>query len=1132
MNACTIIAKNYLPQARVLAKSFRRHHPDGRFVVLVLDEIEGWFDPSQEPFETLTAAELDLPEFGPMASAYDVLEMSTAVKPWLLRQLLGDDDHVIYLDPDIQIFGSCEEVADLARTYSMVLTPHNVAPMPRDGLRPTEGDILIAGAYNLGFLGLGYGEATDEFLTWWSERLLHDCIVDVARGYFVDQRWIDLVPGMIPGVWVLRDPGYNVAYWNLYSRRLAVNGNGGLTVNDLPLRFFHYSGYDPDRPDELSRHQNRVRLVDEPVIKQLCDDYAAALRAEGFDDAKRWPYGYARTASGLQLDRVLRRLYADGLRQGALTESVFDAEGERRFRDWARGPAGDDADPRVNRWMRAMHEARPDLQAAFPVLHSGPADQFLNWLSVHGAREFGEAMAAFGPDPATAPAPAAKGRPAIHLERGVNVVGYLSSELGVGEVGRQVVGALDANGVPLLPIRLVAEASRQGHEFAHVGAMRAPFSVNLLCVNADQTPIVCEQAGPEFFAGRHTIGWWWWEASTFPQEWHDAFRYVDEVWAGSRFVAEAIEAVSPVRVLSMPMPVALPERTEADRAHLRLPDGFVFLFVFDYNSVAARKNPGGLIEAYKRAFARDERVNLVLKCINGDRHRAEHAALRAACAGRPDIVVMDDYLTPADKDTLIASCDCYVSLHRSEGFGITMAEAMLLGKPVVATGYSGNLDFMAADRGYLVDYELVPIGPDAKPYPADGQWAEPDLDHAAAQMRAVVDDPDEAARRAEAGAEWVREHHSRQSAGRAMALRLEQIAHAHPIEGPLPDPELAHAHAVQMAQKGPVRWPHDPRSPKRFVRAAALRAGKPLLTHAQDVNNALLADIDAVARAQFDARAQTLADMRRLERRLEGLEAGNRATERRLRDLVDLAQETQQLLAATYAPPHVEGDPFRETDMPGRGRVLGYSHGVGTTDEYRDFEDTFRGSEDFIRERQRTYLDLVAQRAPVLDAGCGRGEFLDLMRDASIQYMGVDLDEGMVKRCHVKGHATVEHADVVQWLEAAEPGSLGAIFSAQVVEHMPREELLRFLAAARRALRPGGVLIAETVNPHSPAALKAFWVDLTHQLPIFPEVLLQLCRSAGFEEGYAFMPNGSGDYESDRRTAGEYAVVATAAPSD
>jgi SAM-dependent methyltransferase len=209
--------------------------------------------------------------------------------------------------------------------------------------------------------------------------------------------------------------------------------------------------------------------------------------------------------------------------------------------------------------------------------------------------------------------------------------------------------------------------------------------------------------------------------------------------------------------------------------------------------------------------------------------------------------------------------------------------------------------------------------------------------------------------------------------------------------------------------------------------------------------------------------------------------------------------------------------------------VLAYSGGGHASDRYREFEDTFRGSEDFIRERQRRYIELVAGHGPVVDAGCGRGEFLDLLREASIDYVGVDLDEGMVKRCRVKGHERVHHADIIEWLEQADEGSVGAVFSAQVVEHLPYAQLLAFLAAARRALRSDGVFIAETVNPHSFAALRTFWVDLTHQIPIFPEVLLQLCRGAGFEEGYVFMPNGRGDYESDRRSAGEYAVVASAA---
>lgn len=179
-----------------------------------------------------------------------------------------------------------------------------------------------------------------------------------------------------------------------------------------------------------------------------------------------------------------------------------------------------------------------------------------------------------------------------------------------------------------------------------------------------------------------------------------------------------------------------------------------------------------------------------------------------------------------------------------------------------------------------------------------------------------------------------------------------------------------------------------------------------------------------------------------------------------------------------------------------------------------------------IRDRQRIYLPLLRAREPVLDFGCGRGEFLDLLAERGLRHMGVDIDAGMVRRCHLKGHSEVVQADGLDYLEALEDGSLGGVFSAQVIEHLPYESLLRLLSLVRRKLDEDGILIAETVNPHSPAALKTFWVDPTHQHPIFPEVALQLCRSAGFAAAFVFHPNGSADVKRDRFEQGEYAVVA------
>lgn len=269
--------------------------------------------------------------------------------------------------------------------------------------------------------------------------------------------------------------------------------------------------------------------------------------------------------------------------------------------------------------------------------------------------------------------------------------------------------------------------------------------------------------------------------------------------------------------------------------------------------------------------------------------------------------------------------------------------------------------------------------------------------------------------------------------------------------------------------------------------------------------------------------------LHQLEQRVERLEAEQ--LPQVADDLIDAVEQLRQRVAdaagvaeAARVVPYASGGVLETFREPGAGLVLGF-RGAGGEAAYREFEDVFRGPEERVAERQRVYLDLLAAHAPVLDVGCGRGEMLDLLREAGVAARGVDLDDGMVERVRQKGHE-VELADAGSYLEGVEPESLGAVFSAQFVEHLPYAELRRFLSLARRALRPGGVMVAETINPHAPQALKVFWVDPTHQHPLFPETLLLLCRVAGFGSGYAFHPLGSGHVEEDRHREGEYAVVA------
>ncbi|HEX4805468.1 MAG TPA: hypothetical protein VFU94_06175, partial [Conexibacter sp.] len=292
MNVCTIIAKNYLAHARVLAESFRRHHPDGRCHVLVIDETDGYVDPAREPFELVRPSEIGLDAWDEMRGAYDVMELSTAVKPWLLRHMLrahDDGSGIAYLDPDIQVTSRMAELEETLRARAIVLTPHVLHGMPRDGRKPSETDILMAGVYNLGFIGLANRDDAHLVLDWWSERLLRDCHVAPERGLFVDQRWVDFVPGLASDLAILRDPTYNVAYWNLPERTLARDGRGGYLVDGEPLRFYHFSGYSPDRRTLLSKHQDRVVLADDPVLHELCDAYGDALVAAGFEDVRGLP---------------------------------------------------------------------------------------------------------------------------------------------------------------------------------------------------------------------------------------------------------------------------------------------------------------------------------------------------------------------------------------------------------------------------------------------------------------------------------------------------------------------------------------------------------------------------------------------------------------------------------------------------------------------------------------------------------------------------------------------------------------------------------------------------------------------------------------------------------------------------
>jgi glycosyltransferase involved in cell wall biosynthesis len=923
--ACTIVANNYLAYARAFSRSFLERHPDGKVCVLIVDRPYPGHDYGREPFAVTFAAELAIPEFSHVAFRYSILELSTAVKPSYLLHLhrtLGCD-RLCYFDPDIMVLGDFTELYERLGHVDAVLTPHLTAPL-EDSLVPSERDILQSGIYNLGFLGLSFNERTLPFLDWWARRLYRECRHDVVRGLFVDQRWMDFAPSFLPRVEILRDPGYNAAYWNLPHRRLSHRGDQWW-IDGVPLRFFHFSGYDVRRPDLISKFQNRLSFDDRPDARPLFTLYRERLEGEGHAETQQLPYGYGWFDAGVPVPAVARlalhqadphgkrwrdpfstagpdtflgwlrqpvdslalplprfalmlwdiredlqrvfprpwkddavafaRWFARSMEANELMEpaSIADLDArasqasgvtghvvdldppaswfsllERRSPGEAPAPAPDEirwltADagyepgrrPRVPRLAMEIHRRRFDVRGTFPDPLGADREGLALWYTTFGRYEYDlpysvirpvlrtlswrrqawahvwwrrrrrrraasraqvlAAARASSPLPVVAPGSGVASSSTIGAE-GMNVIGWATAPTGVGEACRGTLAALAHAGVTSAlwkldwpvesALRAVAEDAREG----------LPFEVSLYHVNAGMMDPVQRQLPRSLTVGRYRIGYWFWELAHFPLDMAEAFGHVDEVWAPTRFCLEAYRPLAPVGVRWMP-PCVPPTRAEAaDRVALGVdPQAFLFGFVFDAMSVPERKNPRGLLAAFAHVVGQSRRpVHLLLKVNHADAEPAYVEALRRRSAGLP-VTLMTGTFSRERINGLIAACDAYVSLHRSEGLGLPLIEAMYLGKPVIATGYAGVTDFLDEETGYPVRYCPTALETPHGPYPAGAVWAEPNVEHAAARMLALVNDPQSAAPRIEAARQRVHALYAPEAAGARLRRELDRI---------------------------------------------------------------------------------------------------------------------------------------------------------------------------------------------------------------------------------------------------------------------------------------------------------------------------------------------------------------------
>ena len=583
------------------------------------------------------------------------------------------------------------------------------------------------------------------------------------------------------GATVVRDDATLLSAWRGVDSPITRDTDGTLLVGATPVVAVDLSKLDPEKPwilEPVEQVRPSLLLSEHPVLFDVVRQVAEERLADTVGrDAEL-------TVPPRELfDRVLRQEARRAHLMGGQIPDLLGIDGPAAtaadVEEWALAlvPA---AHPRpVARYLAGVRALRRDVQEAYPHVPGNDSRKLGHWGVKYGpearhvdpdlVRRAGEVTLAAQPSETTR-------RPGRRPE-GVNLVGYLAAELGLGQSGRLVDAALHAAGVPTSTFDV---SRRLPHRQSATYRVSEPhlYDTTLLCVNGAETGEVVKQVG-DVVRGTRRVGMWYWELEDFPSNQAGGFRFVNEVWAATDFIRDAIAAKSPgvpVRTVVPPLP-----QREGDAPELPLRFGIdptrpFFLFTFDFMSYAGRKNPYGLVEAFLKAFPErtPDGPQLVIKTINGEKKATDAERLRLQMSARDDLILIDEYLPNHERHVLVAHCTAYVSLHKAEGLGLTLAEAMAWGKPVIGTRYGGVVQFMNDENSFLVGWKPGSVPEDMGPYNKGLAWAEPDLDEAAALLRLVVEDPARAAAVGARAARDIRELHNVQVAGERMRQALEE----------------------------------------------------------------------------------------------------------------------------------------------------------------------------------------------------------------------------------------------------------------------------------------------------------------------------------------------------------------------
>lgn len=774
----TICSGNYFPYARVLFSSLKKYHPEASLFLCLADTPQPETELKLPEVEVILAESLDLLNFNDFAFRYDIMEFNKALKPFVMQWLIEVKgfEEVLYLDPDIELFAPITPVFDaFAEGANFVLTPHITEPAELKGF-PDDVGIMNAGVYNLGFIGVKNSFDAISFLHWWGRRLRFGCLNQQERRILFNRNFVDFLPAFHDRVTILRDRTLNVAYWNLDRRELTKHRDSWL-VEGKPLRFFNFSGVDVRQPRRLSQHTTRFNGNLSPVLQEIVTHYIDCLVQSGYGVKLAPSYGYGKFNSGIAIADIIRRCYRE--KSEPWLDNPFES-----FLDYLNRPAIEALHSSpwlVTNLMYYIWSQRLDNRRAFNLQEESDRLNYCKWFIFNAAVEYKLDSYFIIPVVENIGQHYSKQISVTDIGKDVCVVGYLKAQTGVGHAGRMVASSLKEAGVKTqgynVTLDVMAPQTSTAVDELLTSKIAAP--IQIYNINADRLGFVCNRLKGKTNNNAYKINMPFWELSRFPSAWIKNYRGINEVWAASRFIQAAIQTVLHLPVIWLPPAVTLAQFVPRSRSYFKLPeDTFLFHYNFDFSSFATRKNPQAAIAAYRLAFRNQQTTvptALAIKTRGYDPKGKGLARLKELTADEPDIYLLNREMTYDETLALMNCCDCYVSLHRSEGFGYTPAEAMLLEKPVIATDYSGTKDFIDRDTGFPVQSGLIPVGENEYPFWQNQTWAEPELDRAAWLMRKIIADETTTKAIARRGKEKILQDYSLQATGRRLKKRLKQL---------------------------------------------------------------------------------------------------------------------------------------------------------------------------------------------------------------------------------------------------------------------------------------------------------------------------------------------------------------------